>query len=87
MPESPPRKKPYSRPSGKCRGLLFINTGGGKGKTTAALLHAQLRQSGIKVREARSFGRPGWVRLVTRAPGQVEELIAITARYGGPGPD
>ncbi|HEX4268015.1 MAG TPA: cob(I)yrinic acid a,c-diamide adenosyltransferase [Steroidobacteraceae bacterium] len=37
MPESPPRKKPYSRPTGKRRGLLIINTGDGKGKTTAAL--------------------------------------------------
>lgn len=42
--------------------------------------HAQLRSSGIKVRDARSFGRPGWVRLVTRAPQQLEELIAITER-------
>jgi len=37
MPESPPRKKPYTRPSGERRGLLIINTGDGKGKTTAAL--------------------------------------------------
>lgn len=42
--------------------------------------HAQLRLSGIKVRDAQSFGRAGWVRLVTRAPQQVEELIAITDR-------
>jgi histidinol-phosphate aminotransferase len=42
--------------------------------------HARLRQSGIKVRDARSFGRPGWVRLVTRAPQQVEELIAVTGQ-------
>ncbi|HEV2271760.1 MAG TPA: aminotransferase class I/II-fold pyridoxal phosphate-dependent enzyme [Steroidobacteraceae bacterium] len=45
--------------------------------------HAQLRLSGIKVRDARSFGRPGWVRLVTRAPQQVEDLIAITNRCAG----
>lgn len=37
MTESPPRKKPYSRPTGARRGLLIINTGDGKGKTTAAL--------------------------------------------------
>lgn len=43
--------------------------------------HAQLRLSGIKVRDAQSFGRPGWVRLVTRAPQQVAELIAITDRF------
>jgi histidinol-phosphate aminotransferase len=43
--------------------------------------HAQLRLCGIKVRDAQSFGRPGWVRLVTRAPEQVEELISITERF------
>ena len=43
--------------------------------------HAQLRSSGFKLRDARSFGRPGWVRLVTRAPQQVEELIVMTARF------
>jgi len=48
--------------------------------------HAELRRSGIKVRDAQSFGRPGWVRLVTRAPEQVEELIAITARFPGSSP-
>lgn len=37
MSESPRRKKPYTRPSGERRGLLIINTGDGKGKTTAAL--------------------------------------------------
>jgi histidinol-phosphate aminotransferase len=42
--------------------------------------HDRLRLSGIKVRDARSFGRPGWVRLVTRAPQQLEELIGITDR-------
>jgi histidinol-phosphate aminotransferase len=43
--------------------------------------HAELRLSGIKVRDAQSFGRPGWVRLVTRAPQDVEELIASTDRF------
>jgi histidinol-phosphate aminotransferase len=43
--------------------------------------HDRLRLSGIKVRDARSFGRPGWVRLVTRAPQQLEELIHITDRF------
>lgn len=42
---------------------------------------AQLRLSGIKVRDACSFGRPGWVRLVTRAPAQVAELITLTERF------
>jgi cob(I)alamin adenosyltransferase len=51
MTESPPRKKPYSRPSGKRRGLLIINTGDGKGKTTAALgLAARAHGRGKSVR-------------------------------------
>ena len=51
MTESPPRKKPYSRPAGKRRGLLIINTGDGKGKTTAALgLAARAHGRGKSVR-------------------------------------
>jgi histidinol-phosphate aminotransferase len=50
-------------------------------RTSQRAWHAELRLSGIKVRDARSFGRPGWVRLVTRAPQQVAELIAITDRF------
>jgi histidinol-phosphate aminotransferase len=45
--------------------------------------HSQLRLCGIKVRDARSFGRPGWVRLVTRAPAHVDELVSITDRFLG----
>jgi cob(I)alamin adenosyltransferase len=37
MTESPRRKKPYEKPTGERRGLLIINTGDGKGKTTAAI--------------------------------------------------
>jgi cob(I)alamin adenosyltransferase len=37
MIESPPREKPYTRPLGPRRGLLMVNTGNGKGKTTAAI--------------------------------------------------
>jgi cob(I)alamin adenosyltransferase len=37
MIESPPREKPYTRPDGPRRGLLIVNTGDGKGKTTAAI--------------------------------------------------
>jgi cob(I)alamin adenosyltransferase len=37
MIETPHRKKPYEKPSGERRGLLIINTGDGKGKTTAAI--------------------------------------------------
>jgi cob(I)alamin adenosyltransferase len=35
--ETPPREKPYARPDGERRGLLMVNTGDGKGKTTAAI--------------------------------------------------
>jgi cob(I)alamin adenosyltransferase len=37
MTETPPVTKPYARPTGERRGLLIVNTGDGKGKTTAAL--------------------------------------------------
>ncbi len=37
MTERPPREKPYTRPDGERRGLLMVNTGDGKGKTTAAI--------------------------------------------------
>jgi len=51
MSESPPGNKPYSRPTGKRRGLLIINTGDGKGKTTAALgLAARAHGRGKSVR-------------------------------------
>jgi histidinol-phosphate aminotransferase len=43
--------------------------------------HAHLRRKGIKLRDATSFGRPGWVRLVSRPPEDVEALIAFTNRY------
>jgi histidinol-phosphate aminotransferase len=49
--------------------------------------HAELRSFGIKARDAQSFGRPGWVRLVTRAPREVEELIGITDRFRVAQPD
>ncbi len=37
MAEPPHRKKPYEKPAGERRGLLIVNTGDGKGKTTAAI--------------------------------------------------
>jgi histidinol-phosphate aminotransferase len=43
--------------------------------------HTRLREEGIKLRDASSFGRPGWVRLVCRAPGDVEELLALTTPF------
>ncbi|NDP61556.1 cob(I)yrinic acid a,c-diamide adenosyltransferase [Polaromonas sp.] len=34
--ETPPVDKPYEKPEGERRGLLIVNTGDGKGKSTAA---------------------------------------------------
>lgn len=34
--ENPPSAKPYERPDGERRGLVIVNTGDGKGKSTAA---------------------------------------------------
>ncbi|HQZ32679.1 MAG TPA: cob(I)yrinic acid a,c-diamide adenosyltransferase, partial [Arenimonas sp.] len=34
--ESPPTEKRYDRPEGERRGLIIVNTGDGKGKSTAA---------------------------------------------------
>ena len=34
--ETPPVHKPYDKPEGERRGLLIVNTGDGKGKSTAA---------------------------------------------------
>lgn len=35
--EQPPTEKPYDKPEGERRGLVIVNTGDGKGKTTAAI--------------------------------------------------
>ena len=34
--ETPPADKPYDKPEGERRGLIIVNTGDGKGKSTAA---------------------------------------------------
>ena len=34
--EAPPTEKPYEKPEGERRGLVIVNTGDGKGKSTAA---------------------------------------------------
>ena len=34
--ETPPTEKPYSKPEGERRGIVIVNTGDGKGKSTAA---------------------------------------------------
>ncbi len=51
MTEAPPTIKPYEKPTGERRGLLIVNTGDGKGKTTAAI--------GLAVR---AYGRDKSVR-------------------------
>jgi histidinol-phosphate aminotransferase len=43
--------------------------------------HAALREEGIKLRDAASFGRRGWVRLVSRSPRDVSALLAATDRF------
>jgi histidinol-phosphate aminotransferase len=43
--------------------------------------HMHLREAGFKLRDAASFNRPGWVRMVSRAPPDVEELLALTERF------
>ena len=34
--QTPPQEKPYENPEGERRGLIIVNTGDGKGKSTAA---------------------------------------------------
>ena len=34
--ETPPSAKPYEKPEGERRGIVIVNTGDGKGKSTAA---------------------------------------------------
>src|SRR5688572_1095313 len=50
--ETPPTEKPYDKPEGERRGLLIINTGDGKGKSTAAFglaLRAHGRGKAVKI--------------------------------------
>jgi histidinol-phosphate aminotransferase len=43
--------------------------------------HAHLRRKGVKLRDATSFGRSGWVRLVSRSPEDVDALVTLTDRF------
>ena len=50
--ETPPTEKPYEKPEGERRGLIIVNTGNGKGKSTAAFglaLRAHGRGKPVKI--------------------------------------
>jgi len=50
--ETPPTAKPYDKPEGERRGLVIVNTGDGKGKSTAAFglaLRAHGRGKPVKI--------------------------------------
>jgi cob(I)alamin adenosyltransferase len=50
--ETPPVEKPYEKPEGERRGLVIVNTGDGKGKSTAAFglaLRAHGRGKAVKI--------------------------------------
>jgi cob(I)alamin adenosyltransferase len=49
--ETPPNERPSRKPDGERRGLLIVNTGHGKGKTTAALgLMVRANGRGLRVK-------------------------------------
>ena len=50
--ETPPTEKPYDKSAGERRGLVIVNTGDGKGKSTAAFglaLRAHGRGKAVKI--------------------------------------
>ena len=76
MIETPPREKPYTRPDGPRRGLLIVNTGNGKGKTTAAIglaVRAVRRGKSVRIFQFMKVGvaRFGEHRALEKDPGVV----------------
>lgn len=50
--QTPPQEKPYENPEGERRGLIIVNTGDGKGKSTAAFglaIRAHGRGKAVKI--------------------------------------
>lgn len=45
-----------------------------------AAMHTVLREHGIKLRDAASFGLPGWLRLAARSPAAQRLLAACVAK-------
>ena len=59
--ETPPTAKPYDKPEGERRGLVIVNTGDGKGKSTAAFglaLRAHGRGKAVKIYQFMKVTRP-----------------------------
>ncbi len=95
--EEPPKEKPYETSEGERRGLLIINTGDGKGKSTAAFglaLRANGRGKKVKIYQfmkvpSARFGEHRSVREARRSgrrPGrrfQLEESGSGAVRAAG----
>ena len=69
MVESPPRKKPYSRPTGKRRGLLIIDTGG-QGQDDRRSKSKDLERSA-------ALARAGWLRAAEAISGGEHFLVVL----------
>jgi len=83
--ETPPAAKPYEKPEGERRGLVIVNTGDGKGKSTAAFglaLRAHGRGKAVKIFQ--------FMKVPTARFGEhraFEQLEAFRPAPGCPKPD
>ncbi len=83
--ETPPVEKPYDKPEGERRGLVIVNTGDGKGKSTAAFglaLRAHGRGKAVKIYQ--------FMKVPSARFGEhraFEQLEAFRPAPGRPGPD